>query len=101
MGKKAILPAVRKQLGMASKIGNCLSMKARLQLANSLVLSKLSYMVCLWRNATQNYTRRAQVVLNQAARFVSGLGRTTSRRELMDSCKWLDIEELAEYHARC
>ena len=45
-GKRAILPAARKQLGMISKLKDSLSFKTRLLLVNSLVLSKLMECHC-------------------------------------------------------
>ena len=80
-GKKAILPAVRRQLGMMQKLGKRLGMKAKLQLVNSLAMSKMTYMMCLWGNTTANYIRRAQIVQNTAARFITGRTRTTRQRD--------------------
>ena len=98
-GKKAILPAVRRQLGMISTISRNMSKKARLQLVNALALSKLTYMMCLWGNATSNHIRKAQVVLNSAARLVTGKRKTTKQRDLMEDCGWLAITEWTEYLA--
>ena len=62
MGKKAVFPAVRRQLGQLSRLRNVLSQKAMLQLVKSLAMSKLNYMLCLWGNSTTNYIKRAQIV---------------------------------------
>ena len=98
-GKKAVLPAVRKQLGALSKLRNTLSQKAKLKIANSLIISKLSYIVCLWGNTTTSQLRKAQVCINLAARFVLGANRTTSQKKLMEDCNWLTATELTEYHS--
>ena len=49
-GRKAILPAIRRQLGALSKLQGVMSRKARLQLANGLVISRLAYIISLWGN---------------------------------------------------
>ena len=98
-GKKAILPAIRRQLGALYKLRKTLPVKAKLQLVNSLIVSKLSYAISIWGNTTENYTRKAQVCLNQAARFVLDCKRTTSKSTLMRGCNWLEVEEMVEYYS--
>ena len=92
-GSKAILPAVRRQVGLLSRIRKNLSKKALLLLVNSLAMSKMSYAICLWGNTTSNYTKRAQSVQNLAARLATGLPRFTRQVELLNECNWLDIQE--------
>ena len=69
-GKKAILPAVRRQLGVLQSLRHVLSSKAKLQLVNSLILSRLIYVISLWGNTTSNQKMKVQVVLNRAAQFI-------------------------------
>ena len=47
-GKKAILPAISKKLGALSLLRNVLGQKAKLVLANALLISKLTYLICIW-----------------------------------------------------
>ena len=61
LGKKAVIPAVRRQLGMLSRVGNYISKKARLQLTNCLAMSRLQYMICLWGNSSDNICKTAQI----------------------------------------
>ena len=68
-GKKALLPALRRQIGSITRIGQNMSKKARLNLVNALVLSRLSYMICIWGNTNPTQVRRAQVVMNTAGRM--------------------------------
>ena len=95
-GKRALLPAIRRQLGAISSLRNVLTRKAKLQLANSYILSRFSYIACLWGNTTDNNIRKAQVVLNTAARFVLNARKTTRQIDLMKGCDWLSIVELTE-----
>ena len=98
-GQKAILPACRKLLGMLSKLRNCLNEKNRLQLVNSLIISKISYGICIWGNTSSSTRNRTQVLLNQIGRFVTGLHPKTRTKEIMKNCKWLDIAQLTKYHS--
>ena len=61
-GRKALLPAPRRQVGMISRIGQNMSKKARLNLTNSLIMSRLSYMVCIWGNTNETLLRKVQTV---------------------------------------
>ena len=98
-GKRALLPAVRKQLGALCSLRNSLSMKAKLQLANSFILSRLNYIISLWGNTSMNQIRKAQVCMNATARFVLTARKTTRQSELMSRCGWLNVRELTEYHS--
>ena len=98
-GKRAILPAVRKQLGAIYSLRNCLSRKAKLQLANSFVVSKMLYICCLWGNTNNTQLQRVQVCLNAAARFVLNAGKLTRQEELMEGCNWLNVLEMAQFNS--
>ena len=90
-GKCALLPAIRKHLRSS------LSQKTKLQLANSFVVSKLLYIICLWGNTNQSQLQKAQVCLNSAAQYVLDARKSTRQANLMEGCNWLQIAELAEY----
>ena len=98
-GKKAILPAVRRQLGALQSLRHVLSRKAKLQLVNSLILSRLIYGISLWGNTTANQKMKVQVVLNRAARFILDKPKKTRQTELMTQCNWLNVNELTRYHS--
>ena len=44
-------------------------MNARNTLARGLVISKITYLISVWGGATRNYRRKAQTLLNSAARW--------------------------------
>ena len=98
-GKKSVLPIGRKQLGSLYKLKDSLSFKARLHPVNSLILSRLTYGICLWGHTITNHIRKAQILLNQAGRFVTGEGRMTSSSSLMRQCGWMNISTLTEYYS--
>ena len=97
-GKKAVIPSARKQLGRLFKLQNSLSTRLKLLLVNSLVISKLTYGICIWGHGTSNHVRQAQILLNQAGRYVTGMHRTSRSVDIMRQCDWLNVKELAIYH---
>ena len=98
-GSKAMLPAVRRQLGLLSRLRPNMSKKAFSLLVSSLALSKMAYSISIWGNTTTNHLKSAQVVQNIAARMVTGLRRMTRQSELLQQCGWLDIREWTSYHS--
>ena len=98
-GKKAVLPAVRKLVGLLHSIRHLLPTSAKLKIVNSLVIGKLSYIVSLWGNTNNTIMKKVQVTLNSAARLVLNKRKTTRQSTLMEGCKWLNVWELAEYHS--
>ena len=84
---------------MIAKLSENMGFKARLQLMNSLALSRLQYMMCVWGNTTPTHIRKAQVVLNQAARVVTKRNRFTSQKLLMKECGWLNVREQTTYQS--
>ena len=97
--KKPLIPAVRKVIGMLSQLKQVLSWKARLQLTNALVVSKLLYGISLWGHTSEVYRLKAQTSLNLAARFVTGLSKRTRQGTLMSSVNWLDINQMKNHSA--
>ena len=90
-GEKALLLKIRKQIGVLKHLEEKIPRSSRKILANSLILSRFSYLVAIWGSSTDNHTRRAQILLNTAAHWVSGLGKKTRIRNLMESVGWLTI----------
>ena len=98
-GKKALLPAIRKQLGAISSLKEILPQKAKLQLVNGFILSKMNYIICLWGNTNSNQIKKAEICLNSAARFVLNARRTERQSTLMKNCNWLTILEQTEFQS--
>ena len=101
LGKKALLPALRRQLGLLSKIGQNMSKKARLNLVNCLVLSRLSYAICIWGNTNASQIKKAQVLQNLAGRFVTQMPRITRQVDILNECGWMNVKDLTTYHTLC
>ena len=97
--EKAVLPEARRKLGALYTLRKVLPQESRLQLATNLIISKLVYLVPLWGGATFNYLRKAQILMNRAARFVTCLPKKTRIRTLLEKCNWLDVIEMTTYHS--
>ena len=76
-GKKVLLPQVRRQLGLLRHNSSLIPKSVRRNIANGLVVSKLSYLLPLWGTASGTQLRKAQIVLNTVARWVTGLEKRT------------------------
>ena len=98
-GKHALLPKLRSQLGAMYHLGKKVPRKSRLMLVNGLVVSRLIYLIPLWGGAADVYIRKAQIVLNSAARWVTGLGKRTKTSVLMSRCNWMSVRELTAFHS--
>ena len=73
-GDKSVLPILRKQLGALYLLVKQLPKSSRQLLANGLFMSKLTYLVQLWGFAPKSVLKKVQVLMNKAARFVTGFG---------------------------
>ena len=82
-GAKALLTQVRKQLGRLKLHGTLIPESSRRNLARGLIASRLNYLQPLWGGAPEAYIRKAQVVLNSAARWATGLSKRTKISKLM------------------
>ena len=92
-GIKALLPGARRQLGMLRHQGKSIPMKSRATLARGLVLSRLYYLMPLWGGASRALVNKAQVLVNSAARWATGLGKKTRIATLMKEAGWLSVQE--------
>ena len=97
-GEDPLIPKLRKTLGGIKYIGKFLSEKGKLMLMNGLVISRLTYLIPMWRGTNDKFLSKIQAVQNNAARFISGKHRRTKTKELMEHCKWLNVKEMSELY---
>ena len=91
--KKELLPQCRSLLGLLRHRSNLIPRSARRNLVNGLLLSKLRYLMPLWGSVSESLLNKAQILLNTAARWITGLGRKTKIRTLMEAAGWTTIRE--------
>ena len=96
-GEKPLIPNLRKQLGILSHLSRNIPLKSRRILAEGIVLSRLKYLLSLWGGTVKKYLRKIQVIINMAARSVTGKGKRTSSKYLLKETGWLSATELVDY----
>ena len=47
----------------------------------------------VWGGASKKHISRLQAIINKTARFITGAGKRTKTRELMEKCQWLTVDE--------
>ena len=92
-GNKALLPQVRKIIGMFRHLGGLIPLSSRNNLAKGVILSRLQYLMPHWGGATESLLNKTQIVLNTAARWVTGLNKRTRVKDLMLATGWMNIRE--------
>ena len=70
----------------------------KLMVANGIVMSRICYLIQLWGGCEGYLLHSLQVLMNRAARAVTGLPGFTSTRHLMVSCGLLSVKQLVVYH---
>ena len=91
--EKAVLPGARKALGLLRHQGKNIPMSSRQTLARGLVLSKLYYLMPLCGGASNALLKKAQVLVNAAARWATGHTKRTKISTLMRSVGWFTVKE--------
>ena len=96
---KPLLPQLRQKLGQLKFIGKAVPKKGRLLLINSLLISKIIYTISIYGDLQEVHSKKLQTIMNNAARYICGLGKRTGTMELMAKCNWLSFKELTKYHS--
>ena len=96
-GEKPVFPALRRQLGILAHVSKNIPQRSRKIIAEGIVLSKLKYLLPLWGGAGNKYHKKAQIIINKAARSVTGRGRRASARNLLIETGWMSSRELVKY----
>ena len=95
-GPKALLPSVRRCLGALKHTGRLIPEGSRNVLVKGLVTGRLAYLIGIWGGTTPNLRRKAQQVLNTAARWVTKSPRSTRVSSLMEKAGWFSVNEMVE-----
>ena len=69
----------------------------RLMVANGIVISRLCYLIQLWGGCEGYLLNSLQIIMNRAARSVTGYNCFTSTRRLLSTCNWLSVRQLVFY----
>ena len=98
-GEKALIPELRKRLGQLKFISKYIPTKSRLMIANSLIQSRIIYLIPLWGGTYPTNIKKVQTLINNVARWITNSGKRTKTRVLMEKCNWLSATELIKYHS--
>ena len=66
-------------------------------LANGIFMGKLLYGLELWAWQNPQTLKQIQILQNKAGRIITGLSWQTPTTEVMERCKWLNIENTIRY----
>ena len=92
-GPKALFPQVRRLLGQLKHCGKLIPRESRKNLARGLIMGRLNYLLPLWGSTASTNLRKAQIIVNDAARWASGLGKRTKIFTLMNAVDWMTVKE--------
>ena len=93
-----MLAKLRQKLGMLKYLGGTIPEKSKLQLVNGMILSRIIYLIPLYGGTYPKYLDKLQAIMNNSIRFVTGYGKRTKTRKLMEAVNWLNIHELEKFH---
>ena len=88
---------IRKRICALKLISKQLTFKQRNMLAQGLVLSKISFCAAYWMMTTAANLNKVQILQNQCARLVAGVGIDYNRNKLFRELKWLNVTSLKYY----
>ena len=97
-GEDPLPTSLRKKLGLLKFLGKHMPRKCKLLLVNGLLISKILYLLLIYGGTQAKYLKKLQIILNDAAQFITGFGRRCNKLTLMEAVAWLDIVELTEMH---
>ena len=97
-GTDALLPSLRKKLGILKHLAKNIPRPGRHLLANGLILGRINYLLPIYGGTQAKYLNKIQVVMNNSVRFVTGAGRRVSTVDLMTAVNWLTIREMIKMH---
>ena len=91
---QSVIRQVTSRVNSLSLISPRATFRTRLMVANGIVVSKICYLIQLWGGCEDYLLHPLQVLMNKAARIVTGCNRFTSTRRLLTKCNWLSIKQL-------
>ena len=94
---QSIIKQVTSRINGLTLVASRADFTTRLMVTNGIVLSKICYLIQLWGGCDSYLMQALQVLLNRAARSVTGLSCFTSTRRLMTTCNWLSVKQLVVY----
>ena len=95
---QSIIRQLTRRINGLCMVASRADFSTRLMVANGIVMSRICYLIQLWGCCKGYLLHSIQVLMNRAARSVTGLSGFTSTKRLMVSCGWLSVKQLVVYH---
>ena len=101
--KDSLIKTLNKRIGALKQIKKVASFKARLNIANGIVMSKILYLLPLYAGCAEYLLKAIQTKQTEAMRQVTGRRwivpgkKYVSTVELLKECGWLSIRQLSFY----
>ena len=80
-GQDSLLTTVRKKLGALKYVGRGIPRKCSILLANGLIMSKILYLIPLYRGTFPKYLKKLQAVQNNTIRWITRVGKRKKRKK--------------------
>ena len=97
--EKSMIKTLNKRLNALRKVSRYASFKSRKMIANGIILSHLTYLICWWSGCEGYLINSLQIIQNKAARMVTKCGKRTPIKSLLNQCGWLSVNQLSVYHS--
>ena len=101
--KDSLVKTISKRIGALKKIRKVASFKAKLNIANGIIMSKILYLLPLYSGCPEYLLKSIQTKQNEAMRQITGKRWVIPGREyvstavLLKECGWLSIKQLSFY----
>ena len=101
--KDSLVKTLSKRIGALKKIRKVASFKAKLNIANGIIMSKILYLLPLYSGCPEYLLKSIQTKQNEAMRQITGKRWVIPGREyvstavLLKECGWLSIKQLSFY----
>ena len=96
-GDQSVIKQLNSRVNGLVLISSRADFDTRLMVANGIIVSKLCYLIQLWGGCEGYLLNSLQVLMNKAARYVTGDRSFISTRKLLLKCNWLSVKQQVFY----
>ena len=97
--KDALIKSLISRASAIKKISTMASFRTRKMVANGIFMSKLIYLMPVWKGCEDYLVSALQVCQNKVARSITKLDKYTPTKVLLLQCGWLNVRQLMSYHS--
>ena len=97
--EKSAFKSLTSRVNALAKICHLSPFRTRKQVANGIVISKISYLIQWWGGCSGYLIKYLQTLQFRAARLVTKHGQLTPNRVVLHQCGWLSVRQMVHYHS--